>query len=110
MLSEKLGKLEFWTFIIGFHMTFFVQHFLGLIGMQRRVFTYLPNQGFDLMNLISTIGAFLMGVGVIVFLINIGITAANRITSYNVCYTKLLRNHCTALMLTYTARRFFHCS
>lgn len=75
LLSEKLGKLEFWTFIIGFQMTFFVQHFLGLIGMQRRVFTYLPNQGFDLMNLISTIGAFLMGVGVIVLLINIGITA-----------------------------------
>ncbi|GGF99383.1 cytochrome c oxidase subunit 1 [Paenibacillus aceti] len=75
LLNEKLGKLEFWTFIIGFQMTFFVQHFLGLIGMQRRVFTYLPNQGFDLMNLISTIGAFLMGVGVIVLLINIGITA-----------------------------------
>lgn len=75
MLSERLGKVEFWTFIIGFHMTFFVQHFLGLMGMQRRVFTYLPNQGFDLLNLISTVGAFLMGVGVIVFLVNVGITA-----------------------------------
>ncbi|GJM76739.1 hypothetical protein HMSSN036_89550 [Paenibacillus macerans] len=78
MLSERLGKVEFWTFIIGFHMTFFVQHFLGLMGMQRRVFTYLPNQGFDLLNLISTVGAFLMGVGVIVFLINVGITANSR--------------------------------
>jgi len=76
ILDEKLGKFEFWTFIIGFHMTFFVQHFLGLMGMQRRVFTYLPNQGFELMNLISTVGAFLMGVGVIAFLINVGITAA----------------------------------
>jgi len=76
VLNEKLGQLTFWTFFIGFHMTFFVQHFLGLIGMPRRVFTYLPNQGFDTMNLISTIGAFLMGVGTIVFLINIAVAAA----------------------------------
>ncbi|WP_460321560.1 cytochrome c oxidase subunit I [Paenibacillus sp. YSY-4.3] len=75
VLNETLGKLEFWTFIIGFHLTFFLQHFLGLVGMQRRVFTYLPNQGFDLMNMLSTVGAFLMGVGVILFLINIVITA-----------------------------------
>lgn len=71
VLNERLGKWEFWTFIIGFHMTFFIQHFLGLIGMQRRVFTYLPNQGFDLMNLVSTIGAFLMGVGTLIFLTNV---------------------------------------
>lgn len=75
VLDERLGKWEFWTFIIGFHMTFFIQHFLGLIGMQRRVFTYLPNQGFDLMNLVSTVGAFLMGVGVIIFLVNVALTA-----------------------------------
>lgn len=75
VLNETLGKIEFWTFIIGFHLTFFLQHFLGLIGMQRRVYTYLPNQGFDMMNVLSTIGAFLMGVGVIVFLINVFITA-----------------------------------
>ncbi|OAB36831.1 cytochrome ubiquinol oxidase subunit I [Paenibacillus macquariensis subsp. defensor] len=71
VLNETLGKWTFWTFAIGFHMTFFVQHFLGLMGMQRRVFTYLPNQGFDTMNLISTVGAFLMGVGIIFFTINI---------------------------------------
>jgi len=76
VLNEKLGQLTFWTFFIGFHMTFFIQHFLGLMGMPRRVFTYLPNQGFDTMNLISTIGAFLMGVGTIAFLINIAVTAA----------------------------------
>ncbi|WP_152397465.1 cytochrome c oxidase subunit I [Paenibacillus guangzhouensis] len=76
VLNEGLGKITFWTFFIGFHMTFFVQHFLGLMGMPRRVFTYLPNQGFDTMNLISSIGAFLMGVGTIVFLINIAVTAA----------------------------------
>ncbi|MFD0617419.1 cytochrome c oxidase subunit I [Paenibacillus sp. GCM10027629] len=76
VLNEKLGQLTFWTFFIGFHMTFFIQHFLGLMGMPRRVFTYLPNQGFDTMNLISSIGAFLMGVGTIAFLINIAVTAA----------------------------------
>ena len=42
MLNEKLGKVTFWLFLIGFHLTFFIQHFLGLMGMPRRVFTYLP--------------------------------------------------------------------
>ncbi|MGG4195444.1 MULTISPECIES: cytochrome c oxidase subunit I [Paenibacillus] len=75
MLREGLGKATFWMFWIGFQLTFFVQHFLGLIGMQRRVFTYLPNQGFDLMNLVSTIGAIMMGIGVLMFLYNIVITS-----------------------------------
>ncbi|MNO99837.1 cytochrome c oxidase subunit 1 [compost metagenome] len=75
MLNETLGKWTFWTFAIGFHMTFFVQHFLGLIGMQRRVVTYLPNQDFDTMNFVSTIGALLMGVGMIIFLTNIYLTS-----------------------------------
>ncbi|RXZ83562.1 cytochrome c oxidase subunit I [Paenibacillaceae bacterium] len=75
ILSEKLGKITFWTFFIGFHMTFFVQHFLALLGMQRRIYTY-QNYGFDfsLMNMISTVGAFLMGIGTIIFLINVVIT------------------------------------
>ncbi len=76
MLNEGLGKITFWTFFTGFHLTFFVQHFLGLLGMPRRVFTYLPNQGFDTMNMISTIGAFLMGIGTIAFLLNVFITWA----------------------------------
>ncbi|SMF90996.1 cytochrome c oxidase subunit 1 [Paenibacillus uliginis N3/975] len=75
MLNEAIGKWTFWFFAIGFHMTFFVQHFLGLLGMQRRIVSYLPNQNFDLMNFISTIGAILMGVGVLLFLGNIFITA-----------------------------------
>jgi len=70
MLNEKLGRLHFWTFFIGFHLTFFPQHFLGLMGMPRRVFTYQPGMGLEEGNLISTVGAFLMGVGTIVFLIN----------------------------------------
>ncbi|MDC3412798.1 cytochrome c oxidase subunit I [Aquibacillus sp. 3ASR75-11] len=75
MLNEKLGKLTFWTFFIGFHLTFFIQHFLGLMGMPRRTWTYLPGQGLDNGNLISTIGAFLMAFGVIVFFYNVVYTA-----------------------------------
>ncbi|WP_282943216.1 cytochrome c oxidase subunit I [Paenibacillus sp. RC67] len=71
MLNETLGRVHFWTFFIGFHMTFFPQHFLGLMGMPRRVFTYQPGVGLEEGNFISTIGAFLMGIGTIVFLINI---------------------------------------
>ncbi|PZE19767.1 cytochrome c oxidase subunit I [Paenibacillus xerothermodurans] len=71
MLNETLGKIHFWTFFIGFHLTFFPQHFLGLMGMPRRVFTYQPGVGLEEGNLISTIGAFLMGIGTIVFLINV---------------------------------------
>lgn len=70
MLNETLGKITFWVFFIGFHLTFFVQHFLGLMGMPRRVFTYMEGQGWDQFNYISTIGAFLMGVGVILMVIN----------------------------------------
>lgn len=76
-LNETLGKLHFWTFFIGFHLTFFPQHFLGLIGMPRRIFTYQAGQGLDAMNLISTVGAALMGVGTIIFVINILKTFAN---------------------------------
>lgn len=71
MLNETLGKVHFWTFLIGFHLTFFPQHFLGLFGMPRRVYTFLPGQDLEFGNLVSTIGAILMGVGVIVFLLNI---------------------------------------
>ncbi|MFD2330413.1 cytochrome c oxidase subunit I [Cohnella sp. GCM10020058] len=78
VLNEKLGKATFWTFFIGFHLTFFIQHFLGLIGMPRRVWTYLPGQDFDTMNAVSTVGAFLMGIGTIIFVINVIVSAANK--------------------------------
>ena len=74
MLSESLGKWTFWLFFIGFHLTFFIQHFLGLLGMPRRVFTYGADQGWDLYNLISSIGAIFMALGVIVLVINIIMT------------------------------------
>ncbi len=77
-LSETIGKWNFWLFFIGFHLTFFPQHFLGLMGMQRRVFTYLAGQGLDTGNLISTIGTIIMTVGTLMFLVNIFVTAASK--------------------------------
>ncbi|WP_200962400.1 cytochrome c oxidase subunit I [Paenibacillus sp. Soil750] len=81
MLSEGLGKLHFWLFFIGFHLTFFPQHFLGLMGMPRRVFTYQPGYQLEVGNLVSTVGAFLMGIGTLVFLINIITTARKPMTA-----------------------------
>nr|BAA11112.1 cytochrome c oxidase subunit I [Geobacillus stearothermophilus] len=74
MLNETLGKITFWLFFIGFHLTFFIQHFLGLMGMPRRVFTFLPGQGLETGNFISTVGAFFMAAATVVLLINIVIS------------------------------------
>ncbi|BFT75513.1 cytochrome c oxidase subunit I [Paenibacillus sp. MAH-34] len=81
MLNEGLGKLHFWLFFIGFHLTFFPQHFLGLMGMPRRVFTYQPGYDLEVGNLVSTIGAFFMGIGTIVFIINIIATSRKPVTA-----------------------------
>ncbi|EIT84926.1 cytochrome c oxidase subunit I [Fictibacillus macauensis ZFHKF-1] len=78
VLNETLGKIHFWTFFIGFHLTFFPQHFLGLMGMPRRVFTYLSGQDLDDLNLISTVGALLMAVGTIVLFINVIISTSKK--------------------------------
>jgi cytochrome c oxidase subunit I len=75
MLNEFLGKITFWLFLIGFHLTFFIQHFLGLMGMPRRIFTFLPNQGLEVGNIVSTVGAFFMAIAVIILLINIIVTS-----------------------------------
>lgn len=74
--ERSVGKITFVLFFIGFHLTFFIQHWLGLWGMPRRVFTYLPNQGFDMANLISSIGAVFMAAAVIILVINIIVTTA----------------------------------
>ncbi|MCA1053378.1 cytochrome c oxidase subunit I [Rossellomorea aquimaris] len=71
MLNDFLGKISFWLFFIGFHLTFFIQHFLGLMGMPRRIWKFLPGQGFETGNLVSSIGAGFMGVSVIIILLNI---------------------------------------
>lgn len=79
MLSEKLGFVTFWFFLIGFHLTFFVQHFLGLLGMPRRVYTFGADQGWDLFNAISSAGAVLMAIGIIVLLVNVVITTVKNV-------------------------------
>src|SRR3954447_7165268 len=71
MLDEKLGQLHFWLLFIGFHTTFLVQHWLGVIGMPRRYADYLASDGFTTLNMVSTVGAFLLGMSTIPFLINV---------------------------------------
>jgi len=60
MLSERLGKWNFWITLIGFNITFFPMHFSGLLGMPRRVYTYPPGLGLEIPNLVSTIGAYML--------------------------------------------------
>jgi cytochrome c oxidase subunit I len=71
LLDEKVGRVTFWTMTIGFNTTFFVQHFLGIMGMPRRVFTYPDLPGWGTLNMVSTIGAFMMGVGALLLVYNI---------------------------------------
>lgn len=68
MLDEKLGRWFFWLFVIGFNATFLVQHLLGILGMPRRVFTYPDLPWYGVLNLVSTIGAFIMGASVLLLL------------------------------------------
>lgn len=62
-LSDRLGKIAFWIAFIGFNIAFLPMHLTGLRGMPRRVFTYPAGMGFDALNLVSTIGAFILAVG-----------------------------------------------
>lgn len=71
MMSEKLGRWEFALLFIGFHIAFGPMHLTGFLGMPRRVYTYLPGLGWDALNVISTIGAFIFAAGVLVFLVNV---------------------------------------
>ena len=71
MLDEVLGKIHFWLLFIGFHMTFLVQHWLGVEGMPRRYADYLPGEGFTVLNQVSSAGAFLLGASTLVFLWNV---------------------------------------
>ena len=82
MLNERLGKIHFWLLFVGFHTTFLVQHWLGVMGMPRRYATYQPQDGFTWMNQLSTIGAMILGVSMLPFIFNVYITArtAPRVT------------------------------
>ncbi|WP_288392354.1 cytochrome c oxidase subunit I [uncultured Herbaspirillum sp.] len=71
LLSERLGRWNFWLFFIGFNVCFFPMHLLGLQGMTRRVYTYPAQMGWDGLNLTATLGAFLIAASVLVFLLNV---------------------------------------
>jgi cytochrome c oxidase subunit I len=74
MLDERWGKVHFWLTFIGFNLTFMIQHVLGMLGMPRRVFTYPALPGWGAMNMLSTIGAFVLGFAVLILMINIAIS------------------------------------
>ncbi len=71
MYNEALGRLHFWLFLIGFHLTFDFMHIPGMLGMPRRIYTYEPGRGWDTWNLIVTIGVFFQGLGILVFAVNL---------------------------------------
>jgi len=71
LLNETLGKIHFWLMLIGMNVAFFPMHFIGLLGMPRRVYTYSPDLGVSTMNLVSTVGAFLIAVAMLVFIWNV---------------------------------------
>jgi cytochrome c oxidase subunit 1 len=70
MMSERVGKLSFWMVFLGFQVAFFPMHFSGLLGMPRRVYTYPAGLGLELPNLLSTIGAFVVALAVLMFVLN----------------------------------------
>jgi cytochrome c oxidase subunit I len=71
MMDNRLGLWHFWLFTIGFHLTFDTQHFSGFLGMPRRIYTYQPGRGWEIWNLLSTIGAFFQAAGALIFVINL---------------------------------------
>jgi cytochrome c oxidase subunit 1 len=70
LMNEPMGKAHFWLTLIGMNLTFFPMHFLGMLGMPRRVFTYGDNMGFNAMNLVITVGAFIIALGTLIFAVN----------------------------------------
>ncbi|MFF4391773.1 cytochrome c oxidase subunit I [Streptomyces sp. NPDC001552] len=75
LLDERLGKVHFWLLFTGFQLTFLVQHWLGEQGMPRRYADYLAADGFTLLNTLSTLGSFLLGLSTLPFLYNVARTA-----------------------------------
>ena len=71
MLSERLGRWHFWLFTIGFNLTFLTMHIPGMLGMARRIYTYPADRGWDVLNLVTTLGVPLQAVAVLLFVVNI---------------------------------------
>jgi cytochrome c oxidase subunit I len=71
MMSERIGKWQFWLTVIGFNLTFFPMHFLGMWGMPRRTYTYAADMGWTGLNRLETVGAFILGIAFLLLYINI---------------------------------------
>jgi cytochrome c oxidase subunit I+III len=71
MLSERLGKWNFWLLFVAFNLTFFPMHILGLAGMPRRVYTYSQGFGWEGLNLLATAGAVMLAISVLLFIVNV---------------------------------------
>lgn len=82
-LNERLGKWNFWTLIIGFNLTFMPMHFLGVMGMPRRIATYAADTGWAPLNLLETVGSYIIAVSVMVFLYNVVISLHGPKTAVN---------------------------
>jgi cytochrome c oxidase subunit 1 len=74
MYSERLARVHFWLFLIGFHLTFDFMHIPGMLGMPRRIYTYEPGRGWDVWNLIVTVGVFFQAAGLLAFVANLAIS------------------------------------
>jgi cytochrome c oxidase subunit 1 len=79
MMNEKLGKLHFWLMLLGFNITFFPMHLLGLEGMPRRIYDYSPTRGWTGLNVLATLGAFLIATSVLVYMINLYVSWKQRV-------------------------------
>jgi len=75
MLSDLIGKVNFWVMLVGFNLTFGPMHVLGLQGMSRRIDSYSPGFGFELWNMVSTIGSFLIALSIAIFVVNVIMSA-----------------------------------
>jgi cytochrome c oxidase subunit 1 len=71
LLCDKLGRWHFWLFVIGFETTFVPMHFLGILGMPRRIYTYAPERGWDFWNLISSLGVIVQAAAIAIFIWNV---------------------------------------
>jgi cytochrome c oxidase subunit 1/cytochrome c oxidase subunit I+III len=71
MLDERLGKWTFWVMFIGFNVAFFPMHISGMLGMPRRIYTYADFLGLDVVNMITSVGSFVLAIGVLLFVINV---------------------------------------
>ena len=71
LLHDGWGQVHFWLMLLGFNLTFFPMHILGLLGMPRRIYTYSEGNGWDLWNMMATVGAFTIAFSVLIFMVNV---------------------------------------